>query len=45
MLILKIYEGDRAADILKNLRSRTNLDLDEESFEKLETVIRLHTQY
>ena len=43
VLILKIYEGDSASEMVANLRKQEQLkSLDEASFQKIERVIRLH---
>ena len=42
MLVVKIYEGDKAEDILSNLVSNKDLDLDEEDIVNIERVIRHH---
>ena len=43
MLIVKIYEGDKAEDILVNLKKNKDLELDEEDLANIERVIRHHT--
>ena len=43
MLIVKVYEGDKADDILNNLRKNKELGLSQEDFVKIDRVIRLHT--
>ena len=43
MLVVKIYEGDRAEDILANLKKNKDLDLDEEDLFNIERVVRHHT--
>ena len=42
MLVVKIYEGDKAEDILSNLTSNKDLELDEEDIVNIERVIRHH---
>lgn len=43
MLVVKIYQGDKAEDILATLKSNPDLELDEEDLAKIERVIRFHT--
>lgn len=43
MLIVKIHEGDRAEDILANLKMNKDLGLDEEDLRNIERVVRVHT--
>ena len=43
MLVVKIYNGDRAEDILATLKMNPDLDLDEEDLVNIERVIRYHT--
>ena len=43
MLIVKIHEGDRAEDIIANLRLNKELELDEEDLQNIERVVRVHT--
>jgi len=43
MLVVKIYNGDKAEDILATLKMNPDLDLDEEDLAKIERVIRYHT--
>lgn len=43
LLVVKIYEGDKAADILQNLRKHKTLELDAEAMAKIETVVKHHT--
>ena len=45
MLIVKIYEGDKAEDILANLTSNKDLELDEEDIVNIERVVRHHTTH
>ena len=45
MLIVKIYEGDKAEDILANLTSNKDLELDEEDITNIERVVRHHTTH
>ena len=42
MLVVKIYEGDKAEDILANLINNKDLELDEEDITNIERVIRHH---
>lgn len=43
MLIIKIHEGDKADDILANLKMNKDLGLDEEDLQNIERVVRVHT--
>lgn len=43
-LVLKIYDGDKAEEILQSLHEMVSLELDQVSFQKLEYVIRTHCQ-
>ena len=43
MLVVKIYNGDRAEEILANLKMNKELELDEEDLVNIERVIRHHT--
>ena len=45
MLIVKIYEGDKAEDILANLTSNKDLELDDEDIKNIERVVRHHTTH
>ena len=45
MLIVKIYEGDKAEDILANLTSNKDLELDDEDITNIERVVRHHTTH
>ena len=40
---MKIYEGDKAEDILNNLKKHTSLELDVDSLAKIERVVKHHT--
>jgi len=44
MLVVKIYHGDRAEEILETLKMNPHLGLDEEDIAKIERVIRHHTE-
>ena len=43
MVIVKIYNGDKAADIVNNLRKHKTLDLQEDELERIERVVKIHT--
>lgn len=43
MLVVKIYNGDKAEDILTTLKMNADLGLNEEDLNNIERVIRLHT--
>ena len=45
MLVVKIYNGDRAEEILANLKMNKELELDEEDLVNIERVIRHHTWF
>ena len=45
MLVVKIYENDKADDILANLKVNRDLGLDEEDFINIARVIRHHTSH
>ena len=45
MLIVKIFEGDKAEDILANLTSNKDLELDDEDITNIERVVRHHTTH
>ena len=42
MLVVKIYNGDKADEILDNLKMNKDVDLDEEDLTNIERVIRHH---
>ena len=44
LLIVKIYKGDKAEDILMNLKRHKTLALDDEKFQRIEKVIRHHVE-
>lgn len=41
--MVKIYEGDRAEDIIANLRRQQRIKLSNEQFKKIEEVVKVHT--
>ena len=43
MVIVKIYKGDKAEDILNNLKRHRTLALQEEELARIEKVVRYHT--
>jgi hypothetical protein len=43
MVIVKIYKGDKAEDILNNLKRHRTLALKEEELARIEKVVRYHT--
>ena len=43
MVIVKIYKGDKAEDILNNLKRHRTLNLQEDELARIEKVVRYHT--
>jgi hypothetical protein len=43
MLVVKIYEGDTAADIIGNLKQTKNFNVSEDVMKQIELVVRAHT--
>ena len=44
MLVIKIYVGDKAEDILANIKANKDLELTDEDIVNIERVIRHHTE-
>ena len=45
MLVVKIYNGDKAEDILATVKMNQALELDEEDMVNIERVIRFHSDW